>query len=57
MWESYGKKLKGTMPYINIYVMNVPIGELCKRVYLVAVHRYGLGDEKISPVYKLLMVR
>lgn len=26
--------------------MNVPIGELCKRVYLVAVHRYGLGDEK-----------
>lgn len=46
MWESYGKKMKGTMLYINIYVMSVPIGEFCKRVYLVAVHRYGLGDEK-----------
>lgn len=34
------------MLYINIYVMSVPIGVLCRRVYLVVVHRYGLGDEK-----------
>lgn len=57
MWESFGKKLMGTMLYINIYVISVPIGELCKRFYLVIVHRFGWGNEKISAAYKLLLVR
>lgn len=57
MWESFGKKLMGTMVYINIYVISVPIGELCKRFYLLIVHRFGWGNEKISAAYKLLLVR